>query len=238
MAMNDGIEREYRRRQGVPTAHLTLAAVAVVVTLNALRSMTMPGPRAWEALTVVLWLVIGGRVVLEQWRARTYVTADGVTVRGPLRTRTWAWYDIYGIRVEDSKWGTPRWPAYLYRMDGRRTRLPHFDEQQLADPIAELADLYAVAVRLGLTSVETRPEVEERIQRGARRRTAWQRATVTGVVVAVAMFVLETWMIFTDQPAHSFLLLLCVPLLSVPVLFLLLDRIGEAQAARRSPGRA
>jgi len=236
--MNDGIEREYRRRRAVPLAYIALAAGAVLLVLNVLNAVTLSGLEASDVLVPAVWLFLGVRVALEQWRARTFVTADGITVRGPLRTRTWAWTEIYGIRVENRGWGSPHWPGYLYRTDGRRVRLPHLDELQLDDPIAEVADLGAIAVRLGLTSLETRPEVEERIRREARRRTAWQRASGASVVVVVALFVRDFWMILTDRPTLSFPLLLAIPLLCLPVFFLLLDRLGETLAARRSPGHA
>ncbi|MEW2397092.1 PH domain-containing protein [Streptomyces sp. NPDC046862] len=239
--MSGGIEREYRRRRGVPAANFSVATAAVLVVVNALSAMTTSRPMAWQTPALAAWLFAGGRVVLEQWRARTYVTAEGVTVRGPLRTRTWPWAGVYGIRVEEGRRGSPgspRWPAYLYGTDGRRVRLPHLDELQLDDPVAEVSDLCAAAVRLGLTYPETRPEVEERIRRAARRRTAWQRAVAAGLVVAAAMFVLDTWLVFTDRPDHPFLLLVCVPLLCLPAFFLLLDRVGEARVARRCPGHA
>ncbi|MFD4529516.1 PH domain-containing protein [Streptomyces sp. NPDC058470] len=236
--MSDGIEREYRGRRVVPTVYVSLVAVAVVAAIGVLNATTLSGQKASDVMFPALWLFGGARVALDQWRARTFVTADRVTARGPLRTRTWAWTEIYGIRVENSRWGSPHWPAYLYRTDGRRVRLPHLDELQLDDPIAEAADLCATAVGLGLTSFETRPEVEERIRRGARGRTAWQRASGVSVVVVVALVVRDFWMIFTDRPTLSFLLLLGIPLLCLPVFFLLLDRFGEALAARRSPGHA
>ncbi|MFJ4617022.1 PH domain-containing protein [Streptomyces sp. NPDC088812] len=236
--MDDGIEREYRRRRGVPAAQLALAAVAALVAVHALNWMTLSGPTFGDVLALVAWLCLGGGVALEQWRARTSVSADGITVRGPLRTRTAAWSDVYGIRVEDSRQGSPRWQAYLYRTDGRRVRLPHLDEVQVTDPIAEVADLCATAVRLGLTSFEARPEPEERIRRGTRRRTAWRRAGIGGLVVAAVLFAVDVWAILTDRPTHSTLLLVGVPLLCVPLFFLLLDRLGEALAARRPTGPA
>ncbi|MFE9769838.1 PH domain-containing protein [Streptomyces sp. NPDC005808] len=236
--MNDGIERQYRRRRTAPTVYVLLVAVTMVVALNLLDAMTLPGLRASEAMVPVLWLFIGVRLALEQWRARTFVTAEGITVRGPLRTRTWAWSDIHGIRVEGNSWGSPRWQAYLYGTDGRRVRLPHLDEVQLGDPVAEAADLCATAVGLGLMSLETPPEVEERIRRGARRRKALQRAGVASLAVIGALLVRDFWMIVTDRPTLSFPFLLGIPLLSLPVFFFLLDRLGEALAARRPPGHA
>ncbi|MEV7341660.1 PH domain-containing protein [Streptomyces sp. NPDC093544] len=236
--MDDGIEREYRGRRVVPAAYVSLVAVAVIATVGVLNATTLSGQKASGLMVPALWLFGGVRVALDQWRARTFVTADGVTVRGPLRTRTWAWTEIYGIRVENNRRGSPHWQAYLYRTDGRRVSLPHLDELQRDDPIAEAADLCATAVRLGLTSLETRPEVEERVRRGARRRTAWQRALGASLVVVVALFVRDFWMIFTDRPTLSFLLLLGIPLFCLPVFFLLLDRLGETLAARRSPGHA
>ncbi|MFC9845891.1 PH domain-containing protein [Streptomyces sp. NPDC060223] len=239
--MSDGVEREYRGRRVVPAVYVSLVGVAVIVAIGVLNATTLSGQKASDVMVPALWLFLGIRVVLEQWWERAFVTADGITVRGPLRTRTWAWTEIYGVQVENrgwGSWGSPHWPAYLYRTDGRRVRLPHFDELQLDDPIAEATDLGATAVRLGLTSFETRPEVEERIRREARRRTAWQRALGAGLVVVVALFVRDFWMIFTDRPTLSFLLLLGIPLLCIPVFFLVLDRLGEVLAARRSPGEA
>jgi hypothetical protein len=229
-----GIEREFRRtRRMPPQAALTMTA-GLMVGASSVFAMTESRASVGHGLALAAWAVVFARVVLEQWRARTSVTADGVTVRGALRTRTWPWSDIYRIRVEDNKQGFPRWSGYLYALDGRRARLPHIDEYQMPDPIAEVADLYATAVRLGLVSPQARPDVEARIERGARRRTAWRRSAVVVVVVAAAMFVLDGWLLFTDRPSNTFLLVLCVPLLCAPLAFLVLDRVGEARAARAS----
>ncbi|MGW1668911.1 PH domain-containing protein [Streptomyces sp. NPDC002324] len=230
--MNDGIEREYRRRRKVPPGFLTTLVAAALVSAGALHAMATLGPSGWNVLAVAAWVATASRVVLEQWRARTSVTADGVTVRGPLRTRRWAWPDIYGIRVEDNRGGVPRWSAYLYASDGRRVRLPHLDEYQLPDPIAEVADLYATALRLGLTSAEERPEVEARIARGARRRTALRRAGLASLAVAAAMLVVDMGMAFTDRPPHTLLLVGGVPLLCLALCFPALDRLGERRYRR------
>ncbi|MEU1177143.1 PH domain-containing protein [Streptomyces sp. NPDC005820] len=232
--MGEGIERQYRRQRAVPLVYLSLVAATVVVGINVLDMVTLDGPTGRHLLPLAIWLGLGARVALEHWRARTSVTAQGVTVRGPLRTRTRAWSEIYGIRVEGAKrGGSPRWPAYLYDTDGRRIRLFQVDEQQLGDPVGEVADLSATAVRLGFLAPETRPELEEAIQRGARRRTAWQRAVIGCLVVMVAAFVLFAWLVFTDRPTYTWLLLLGLPLLCLPVFFLVLDRIGEVRAAAR-----
>jgi hypothetical protein len=204
-----------------------------LICANSVWSMTEFGPSGLDGLALVAWTLAIGRGGLEQWRARTLVTADGVTVRGALRTRTWAWSEIYGIRVEDNKWGTPRWSAYLYATDGRRARLHHLDDHQLADPIAEVAGLCATAVQLGLTSLETRPDVEERVERGARRRRAWLRTAIAGLGIMAAMFVLDVGLALTDRPTHTYLVLVGIPLACVSVLFLTLDRFGEILAARR-----
>ncbi|PIM67478.1 hypothetical protein CTU88_36470 [Streptomyces sp. JV178] len=230
-----GIEREFRRtRRMPPQAALTMTAAALIGTVSVLSMTVSSRESAWNAFALATWTVVVARTALEQWRARTSVTADGVTVRGSLRTRTWPWSDVYGLRVEDNRHGFPRWSGYLYAVDGRRARLPQIDEYQLADPIAEVADLYATAVGLGLMSPDARPDVEARIERGARRRKAWQRSAITVAVVAAVMFVFDSWLLFTDRPTHTFLLVLCVPLLCHPVAFLVLDRVGEARAARTS----
>jgi hypothetical protein len=229
-----GIAREYRRtRRMPPQAALTMTAGVLVGAISVF-AMTESRASVEHGFALAVWTVLVVRMMLEQWRARTSVTADGVTVRGALRTRTWAWSDIYRIRVEDDKQGFPRWSGYLYALDGRRARLPHIDEYQMPDPIAEVADLYATAVRLGLVPPQTRPDVEARIERGARRRTARRRSAVVALVVAAAMFVLDGWLLFTDRPTHTFLLVMCVPLLCLPPAFLVLDRVGEARAARTS----
>ncbi|MEU1514042.1 PH domain-containing protein [Streptomyces sp. NPDC005811] len=235
--MGEGIEREYRRRRAVPLVYLTLVAMTAVVGINTLDMVTLDGPTGWHLLTLAIWLGLGTRIALEQWRARTSVTAEGVTARGPLLTRTRAWSEIYGMRVEGGRRGAvPRWPAYLYDVEGRRIRLFQLDEQQVGDPVGEVADLSATAVRLGFLAPETRPELEALIARRARRRTAFGRAVVGCLIVALAAFVVSTWLIFTDRPTHTFLLLLGLPLLCLPVLFLALDRLGETLAARRAPG--
>ncbi|KFG06094.1 MULTISPECIES: PH domain-containing protein [Streptomyces] len=232
--MDDGIEREYRKRRRVPPAFLTTLVAATLIIASALHAMATLGPSGWNVLAVAAWAATVSRVVLEQWRARTSVTVDGITVRGPLRTRFWAWPDIYGIRVEDNKGGVPRWSGYLYAVDGRRARLPHLDEYQLADPIAEVADLYATALRLGLTSAEERPEAEARIERGARRRTAARRAVIASLVLAAVMLVVDLGTAFTDRPPHTLLLVGGVPLLCFALCFPALDRLGERRYRRLS----
>ena len=230
--MSNEIDREYRRRRGIhPALLVTLTAAALIIAMS-VNSMLTLGPTSGSAMAVAAWLLIATRVVLEQFRARTTVTADGVTVRGALRTRSWAWSEIHGIRVEANRWGSPRWSGYLYATDGTRVRLLHVDEYQLTDPIAEIADLGATAVRLGLTSMDTRPDVEERIARGARRRTAWQRAAIASAVVMAAMFVVDAWLLFTDRPTHMYLMFLGVPLACLPVLFYAFDRFGERRHRR------
>lgn len=236
MSDQDGgaIAREFRRTRRLPPQAVLLVTAGVLVGASSVFAMTQSRASVGNGFALAAWTVVVTRMALEQWRAHTSVTAEGVTVRGALRTRTWAWSDIYRIRVEDNKQDFPRWSGYLYAFDGRRVRLPQVDEYQRPDPIAEVADLYATAVRLGLVSPETRPDVEARIERGARRRTAWRRSAVVVVVVAAAMFVLDGWLLFTDRPTHTFLLVLCVPVLCHPLAFLVLDRVGEARAARAS----
>ncbi|MFM9554929.1 PH domain-containing protein [Streptomyces caniscabiei] len=230
--MSNGIEREYRRRRAIHPALLgTLAAATLIIAIT-VNMMTTFGPSTGETLTVAAWLTVAGRVLLEQFRARTSVTADGVTVRGALRTRGWTWSEIYGIRVENIRWGNPRWSGYLYATDGSRARLPHVDEYQLTDPGAEIADLCAAALRLGLTTLDTRPDVEERIARRARRRRAGQRTAVASGVVLAGAFVVDGWLLFTERPTHTYLLLLGVPLVCAPFLFLVLDGFGERRHRR------
>jgi len=229
-----GIERVYRRRRGLPWPQLVLWAV---LGGNAFIQATRfddpyayhDGPPGWAPLTVSLLMVATFvRVALEQVRAHTLVTASGITVQGRLRSRSWAWHEVYDIRVEQAPRGTgpqgPRWLTYLYDNEGRRHLLWHLDDWQLGDPYAEVSELCLSAAPYRSLAWEPRPEVEARILRGAARRKAWKWAANSALGVLAAMFVVDFWEIIDGRPDHPFLLLVCVPLVSFGVLGAVLDR--------------
>ncbi|MFF7976563.1 PH domain-containing protein [Streptomyces sp. NPDC007905] len=187
-------------------------------------------PAAWGVL-----LAAGGWAVLREWRARTRVTTEGITRQGPLRGRTWAWSDIYDLRVEhagkDPLNTAPRWPAHLYDFEGRRFRLPHLDEWQLDDPIAEVAALRAAARQHGMSS-EQRYEVEERILRRAGQCRGWQWAAIAAMLMLVVMTFAAAGEAFSGTRVHLFLLLLVVPLVTFGALGALPGRHCAARALR------
>lgn len=237
---HDALRREYRKVRPIPAQTVLLMVSGALMVASALLNASASGPVGWAAAAIAAWAVTLVLHGLELWRARTLVTCAGITARGPLRTRVRAWHEVYDIRLEPGKrpQGTTavRWPAYLYDTGGRRVRLPHLDEQQLPDPAADIAHLRATATRLGLCSWSPRPDLETRIARAARRRTAWHRAVITVLVLTAAAFVLDTALLFTDHPAHAYALVLCAPLAALPPAFLAWDRVGEGmwrRAARR-----
>ncbi|WP_019064537.1 hypothetical protein [Streptomyces prunicolor] len=73
--------------------------------------------------------------------------------------------------------------------DGRRTRLPYFDDWQLPDFHTELADLRAVSALHRGMDWELRPDTEDRIRRRARDRKVWGAVCVAAVFAPLAAFV-------------------------------------------------
>jgi protein-S-isoprenylcysteine O-methyltransferase Ste14 len=238
---DDVLRREYRRVRPIPAQTVLLMVSGALVVANAVLMASTSEPAGWAFAAMSTWLVTIVLHGLELWWTRTLVTPDGITARGPLRTRVRAWHEVYDIRLEPGKrpQGTTavRWPAYLYDTGGHRVRLPHLDEQQLPDPAADIARLRDAAIRLGRYSWSLRPDLEARIARAARRRTAWQRAVVTCLVLMAAAFVLDTALLFTDHAAHAYAVVLCAPLAALAPAFLAWDRVGEGmwrRAARRA----
>ncbi|MFE9450470.1 PH domain-containing protein [Streptomyces sp. NPDC006739] len=234
-----GLLREYRRERGWPRRSVVLMVVivgnAVLQTVRTHDDM----PFWWAPVVVGSVLVVGVRRGLYEWRARTWVTTGGISRRGAVRSRAWAWSDIYDVRVEENPVsdpfnGAPRRPAFLYDREGRRFLLPHLDEWQLPDPCAEVAALRGAARQHGMAA-ERRPEVEERILRRAGRRKGWQWAGVGAALVLGAMIVATVAEAALGAPAHLFLLLLVVPLAAFGVLGALLSRYWAARALRLPP---
>ncbi|MFF4902976.1 PH domain-containing protein [Streptomyces sp. NPDC001068] len=231
-----GFEREYRKRRRPPGAYLLLLGV---VLLNALFQAGRPdgggGFRWGPPVMILLFVVTLTRVLLEQYRAYTRVTSAGITARSPLRTRTWAWSEVYDIRVEPLPRGSgrngPRWFTYLYDFDGRRFLLPHLDDWQLADPYAEVSELCLTADPQRSLGWEQRPDVEERIRRGALRRRARLWGGYGAVAMMVVMFVVSLALVFADRADHPFLLIVCVPVASGVALSAVLQWYWTTRAA-------
>lgn len=213
-------EREYRRRRRPPLAYLVVPGVLVVnAFIQTSRFYGDPGGdgsgRWGPPVFAVLLVLAVTRVALEQFRAHTRVTAAGITAQGPVRARTWAWSEIYDIRVEQaprgSGRGAPQWLTYLYDYRGRRFLLWQLNDWQLDDPYAEVAELCLAAAPLRSLTWEPRPDVEERIRRGAVRRRAWLWGAYGGLGSVPLMLVVGFGLIVTGRSDDPFLLIVCVP---------------------------
>jgi hypothetical protein len=221
--MHDGgVEREYRKRRKVPRTYLLLLSV---VMLNALiqSGRVSDGTQRWiPAVIVLLMVTTVVRIVLEQYRAYTHVTAAGITAQGPVRSRTWAWQEVYDIRVQPAPRGSgrmaPQWITYLYDLEGRRFQLPHLNDWQLDDPYAEVSELCLAAAPYRSLTWERRSEIEERILRRAARRKAWTWAAYGTLIVFFAMLAVDLYRVAVGLPEHMLLLLTCVPLTSLVAL--------------------
>ncbi|MEU2625032.1 PH domain-containing protein [Streptomyces sp. NPDC007157] len=194
-----GVERVYRRRRRLPGRYFLAAGAAIGVAL--LRVYTDDSElRRWGALGIGLLLVtVLVMVPLNQYRAHTRVTAHGVTAQWALRARTWAWREVYDIRVErvpGNGTGTtyPEWVAYLYDFQGRRFTLPQLNNWQLDDPYAEVTDLCLAAVPYRGLDWTRRPDIEEQIVRRIARGKTW------AVVAALALVALIVAAVFAVNP--------------------------------------
>lgn len=233
-----GIEREYGRRRRIRLGWFALMGVAVANSVYQMnRDPNIVGERArLVADVLLLWLFVWA--LLTSWRRRTFVTADGVAVRGAVRIRRRSWHDIYDIRVEprrNQRSGDSQWLTFLYDNDGRRLLLPHVDDGQLPEFGAEIDGLRETAARQRGMACELRPEVEERIRRQAGHRKAWERATSGALFVLLAMFLVTLWRIATGRDAEPLLLLVCVPLGAFALFAALLHWRWESQVP--PPGR-
>ncbi|WP_181802864.1 PH domain-containing protein [Streptomyces shenzhenensis] len=212
-----GVEREYRKRRKRPWPHLALLGVVFVNALVHLTTDHDEGDFRWAppliGLLMAMTLV---RILLEQYRARTRVTSAGITAQGPVRARTWAWSEVYDIRVEHAPRGSgreaPQWLTYLYDYQGRRFLLPHLDDWQLDDPYAEVTELCLAAAPHRSLTWERRPDVEERILRGAARRKAWTWGVYGSAVMIAVMTVVSLALVMTGRADHPLLLIGGVPL--------------------------
>lgn len=189
-----GIEREYGRRRTLSVSWWQIAITVVIGGNIVLQVTTNPyASRHWYEITLVV--VVLARVVaaaLYRQRGRTLVGAEGITARDAVRTNTRIWHDVYDIRAElnpNGRFEKAQWKTYVYDNDGRQTRLPYFDDWQLPDFHAELADLRAVSARHRGMAWELRPETEDRIRRRARNGKVWGAVCIAAVIAVSAAFV-------------------------------------------------
>ncbi|MFG2969066.1 PH domain-containing protein [Streptomyces sp. NPDC048288] len=190
-----GVERVYRRRRRLPGRYFVGAgSMLVVAVLQVLGDDSRM--RDWGALWFGLVLaVILVMVPLNQFRAHTRVTATGITAQGVLRSRTWAWHEVYDIRVEHVAGNGggvtyPEWVVHLYDFEGRRFLLPHLNNWQVDDPYAEVSDLCLAAAPYRSLTWERRPRTEELIVRRTAWRKRWTWVVALGVVAAIVAAVL------------------------------------------------
>ncbi|MFF7471170.1 PH domain-containing protein [Streptomyces sp. NPDC008092] len=235
-----GVEREYRKRRKQPRTQLLLLGLLMVNAFVQTSRVSRDGGggRDWwgpPVFALVLVLAIG-RIALEQFRARTRVTAAGITAQGAVRARTWAWSEVYDIRVEQAPRGSgraaPQWLTYLYDFRGRRFLLPHLNDWQVDDPYAEVAELCLAAAPLRSITWERRPDVEERILRGTVRRRAWTWGAYGAIAVFCLTFVADIGLVAVGRHDHPFLLMVCVPLAAGVALAVVLDRYWSARPPR------
>ncbi|MFJ9245503.1 PH domain-containing protein [Streptomyces sp. NPDC101776] len=190
----DGIEREYRRRRQLSVVWWHLGIDMLVYGAIAVQTATVdppfPAGRWFNIAILVLISVRGVSALLYRWRGRTVVSARGITAHESVRTVTRTWHDIYDIRAElnDRGVANAEWTTYVYDGDGRRTRLPYFDDWQRPDFHAELADLRAVSAQHRGVEWELRPEVEDRIRVRARHRKIWVAGVLTAAVAGFFAF--------------------------------------------------
>lgn len=227
-----GIEREYGRRRRNRLGWFAFMGVAVANSVYQMnRDPNIFDHRARLVMDLLLlWLFVWA--LLSSWRQRTFVTADGIAVRGAVRTRRRSWHDIYDIRVEprrNQRSGDSQWLTFLYANDGRRLLLPHVDDGQLPEFGAEIDDLRETAARHRGMAWEQRPEVEERIRRQAGHRKAWERATSGALFVLLAMFLVTLWQVATGRDTEPVLLLVCVPLAAFALLAAILHWRWKSQ---------
>jgi hypothetical protein len=185
-----GIEREYGRRRALSISWWQIAFTVVIGGNLVLQGTTNPyASRLWYA--IVLVVIVLARVVLAvlyRQRARTIVGTQGITARDAVRTETRTWGDVYDIRAELNQNGRTekaQWTTYVYDNEGRRMRLPYFDDWQLPDFHAELADLRAVSALHRGMAWELRPEMEDRIRRRMRNSKVWTLVCIAAVAIAV-----------------------------------------------------
>ncbi|WP_327696497.1 hypothetical protein [Streptomyces sp. NBC_00459] len=216
----DGIEREYRKRRKLPRGVFVYSGCTMSYCLLQFnRSSSVPGWAKAVLLAVIVTALARWTVYLR--RGHTLVGAHGVSVRGAVIERRWAWHDIYDIRTQPVPKAPAhgrKWLVHLYDTDGRRFLLPHLDDWQLDDPPAEVDELRAGAARHRGMTWEPHPATEARIQRRAEHRKAWERAVNGTVFVLLCTFLLSVVLLITTDDAPALLLLLWIPLAAFALL--------------------
>lgn len=183
-----GIEREYGRRRALSVSWWQIGVTTVIGGNIVLQVTTNPYASTLWYVSVLAAIVLARVVVavLYRQRGRTVVGPQGITTRDALQTHTWTWHDIYDIRAElnaNGRFAKAQLTTYVYDNDGRRTRLPYFDDWQLPDFHTELADLRAVSALHRGMDWELRPETEDRIRRRVRNSKVWGAVYVAAIVV-------------------------------------------------------
>ncbi|MBK6015315.1 hypothetical protein [Streptomyces sp. MBT53] len=169
---------------------------------------------------VPLALAVAWMAITPRWW-RTLAGPGGISVHRVVRSRGWAWHDVYDLRVEPhpaQRSADAQSLTYLYDTDGRRFLLPHVDDWQLPDLRAEIDELRAVAAVHRGMAWEPRPGVEARIRRRAGHRKAHERAFIGVVLAFFAGLTYLLWEVAVGDGPHPFLLLLCAPLAAYALL--------------------
>ncbi|MFG2371306.1 hypothetical protein ACGFY9_07495 [Streptomyces sp. NPDC048504] len=190
-----GIERAYGRRRTLSIVWWQAGINVLIGVYLFLETSTNPYGSQRGAGIVILALLLGRAVLVLLYRQRggTIVGAQGISARNAVRTATRTWHDVYDIRAELNPSGrteNAEWTTYVYDSDGRRMRLPYFDDWQLPDFHAELAGLRAASALHRGVAWELRPEVEDRILRRARDRKVWGMVCIAAFIALFAAFVL------------------------------------------------
>lgn len=139
--------QQYRiadRTFGRLLALMSFGALSILVAVGT--DDTLPGPIRIGILVAGL----GGVAALVAWArvACTGTDPEGVTVRGLLRTRTFAWPDIQAIQIEQNPGGYiddrgPKQIAVLYDKTGRRVPMPHVNDKNLETFAVEVETMRA-----------------------------------------------------------------------------------------------
>ncbi|OIJ64805.1 hypothetical protein WN71_026775 [Streptomyces mangrovisoli] len=157
--------------------------------ISAMRMTTDHFTPDWLMYAYGGFLVVGiGYWCLVMTRGRTLADQHGITVQRALTRRTLSWHEIYDIRVQfipKAAGNARKCLAHAYTDDGRRTLLPHVDDWQLPNPVAEIEALRLAATEQWGAVWATRPEVEERILLAAAQRKRRERISVVVVITLV-----------------------------------------------------
>jgi hypothetical protein len=220
-----GFPREYGRGKWPVGRSLFWGAALLVAVASVLHASGWVG-----GLVLAL---LGGFLtwaVTREVRARTVVDADGVTVRGAVRVRHWAWRDVHAVEVEEFPDRPERYARTfvgVYDRTGRRTLLPHVNDLRV-DVRAEAAVIRAVWRESRGADWTHEASVEAAMRRRAAARAVWEDAFLVGLSTFACMFVLfcveAEASLLTDVTASAVHLLLAAPLTASAVAWWVLRR--------------